>query len=439
MNRLKSILPLLIFAGILWGCETTDPLVNDVQVGLVSGNYEMALEATEQALTENPENSIAHYYKGLVLATQAEGISDPAERRDLYEQSKSSFDRAKELMEALPEEERPSEYQELDDTVISFWAEEFNSGVNILTDDSLNAATPQPNETALSHFQNAVTINPDSSRTYQVISSTYFNMGNMEQAISSYEEAMERLENPTKEDYEYLISLYLQDGPYDKAIELAQQAREDFPDETVFVQFQVDAYIQSGERERAIELVQGLIEQEPNNPQYRRVLGTQVYQDVTRISNEVTDLYGEMFELNQELRNLEGSELEEAEQEVEEIQSQITEMESQIDELVDLSAQEMKKVVELEPEDESANYILGIIYQNYAANLFERRNNITDNEQAREFDERARENLRTALTYYERAAELNPDDPEYWQSLFQVYTTLGMEEEAQEAMEKAGL
>jgi len=98
----------------------------------------------------------------------------------------------------------------------------------------------------------------------------------------------------------------------------------------------------------------------------------------------------------------------------------------------------MERVVELEPDSESANFILGIIYQNRAANLFERRNNTTDNEIAEQLDSQARDNLRNALIYYERAAEINPDNPENWQSLFQVYTTLGMEEEAEEAMERAG-
>ena len=68
-----------------------------------------------------------------------------------------------------------------------------------------------------------------------------------------------------------------------------------------------------------------------------------------------------------------------------------------------------------------------------------RRNNTVDNEVAQQLDNEARQNLQEALIYYERAAELDPDDTETWQSLFQVYTTLGMEEKAMEAMEKAGL
>jgi len=167
-------------------------------------------------------------------------------------------------------------------------------------------------------------------------------------------------------------------------------------------------------------------------------LGTQIYQSVEELGNEASDMYEELFELRQEVRGLSGEERAEAEERIEELSQEIDEIEADIDELTQISVEQMEKVIELEPESESANFILGIIYQNRAANLFERRNNTTDNAQANEYDTMARDVLRDALVYYERAAEINPDNPENWQSLFQVYTTLGMEEKAAEAMEKAG-
>lgn len=436
MNRFKSFLLLLTLVGFMWGCETTDPFVNDVQIGLVAGDYELAMEAVDEALEENPDNSVAHYYKGIVLGNQAADTEDPSERKDLYAQARESFMTSKELMEA--EEERPSEYEEIDTSMTAFWAEEYNTAVNILTDDSTRNATENPNETSIIHLDNAATINPDSARTFQVMSSAYFNNNDVENAISSYEKAMALLDNPEIEDYEYIISLYLSEGPAEKAIEYSEQAREDFPDESVFVQFLADGYIQSGERDRGIAIVQELIDEDPENAQYRRVLGTQIYQTVDELNSRASDLYEEQYDLRQQSRNMSGSELEDAESQIEELQAEIDEIETDIDELVEIASTEMKTVVELEPNDEEANFILGIIYQNHAANLFERRNNTTENDVAQEFDQEARENLQEALVYYERAAELNPDNPEYWQSLFQVYTTLGMEEEAEEAMERAG-
>jgi tetratricopeptide (TPR) repeat protein len=422
---------------LFWACETTDPLVNDVQVDLVTGNFESALETVNTALEQDSSNYVAHYYKGIVLASQAWEMEPPSTRQPVYENARSSFDSAKDLMEAQPEE--PEELEQLTNSVVSFWADEYNMAVNIQNDDSLFNATENPYETSLAHLENAVTINPDSAMTYQVLSSTYYQVDQVDQAIESYENAMELLEQPAPEDYEYLVSLYLYNNNYEEAIELSEEGREIYPEETMFVQFLADAYIQAGDRDRAISLVEELIDSEPNNPQYRRVLGTQVYQSVERISNQVSDLYEELFELRQAARNQRGQELEQTQTEIESLESEIESMEQEIDELSAISIREMEAVVELVPEDEEANFILGVIYQNRAANLFERRNNTMDNEEAADYDRRAKENLEKARQYYERAAEINPENPENWRSLFQVYTALGMEEEAEDAMEKAGM
>jgi len=128
------------------------------------------------------------------------------------------------------------------------------------------------------------------------------------------------------------------------------------------------------------------------------------------------------------------------EEELEDVRERIDILQEESSELTDVAINNMEKVVELLPQDDEAYNILGIIYQNKAANLFEQRNSIVDdNELVQELDNRAREALQEARQYYERAAEINPDTPEYWESLFQVYTTLGMEEEARDAMQKAGM
>lgn len=438
MKRYKIFLPILLLAGLFWACETSDPFVNEVTLGIFTDDFESALQVTEDAITEDPNNYVAHYYKGVVLTAWADSFEDPSERRSYYERARESFDTAEELMAQL--EETPSELQELYDTVVGYWADEYNAGVNIQTDDSLFNATPDPFETSLKYFYNAATINPDSAMTYQVMASTYFKLEDIDNAISSYEKALSLIDRPEIDDYEFIISLYLYDNRHEEALELSQEALELYPDQTSFVQFLADAYIQAGQRDEAVALIEGLIEEEPNNPQYHRVLGTQVYQRVDQLTSEVNELYREMFDLNIEARSLSGSEREEINSRIDEMEAQIEEREEVIDEHTQVALREMHRVVELQPENESANFILAIIYQNRAANLFERRNNVVDNsELVAEYDSRARENLEQARIYYEKAAEINPDNPENWHSLFQVYTGLGMEEEALEAMEKAGL
>lgn len=437
MKSYKLFFPIIALAAILLACETTDPFVNDVTVNIFTGDYDTALQITEDAITENPDNYVAHYYKGVVLAALAESFENPTDRKPYYERSRASLDTAKGLMEN--QEETPGELQELYDTIVGYWADEYNRGVNIQTDDSLFNITPDPYRTSMAYFENAVTINPDSAMTYQVMASTYFQMDDIDNAISVYETVMSLLDPPQIEDYEFLISLYLFENSFEPAIRYSEEARELYPDESSFVQFLADAYIQSGDREKAVELIEALIAQEPDNPQYRRVLGTQIYQSVDRTTVEVTELYRELFDLNIDLRGLSGAERTETESRMAEIQQEINRLEAEIDEFTKVSIEQMERVVELEPDSESANFILAIIYQNKAANLFERRNNIINDQNLYEsFDDSARENLEQARIYYEAAAEINPENTDNWQSLFQVYTQLGMDEEALEAMEKAG-
>lgn len=432
MKRYTPILLIILFLSFLWSCETTDPLVNEVQISLFTGDYETALETVNNAIEINPDNYIAHYYKGVVLSSQAYEMEPASARKDVYAQARESLERARELMEA--QEETPDELEELNESIVSYWADEYNMAVNYQNDDSLFNATPEPYQVSLDHLENAVTINPDSAMTYQVISSTHFQLNNVDQAITTYETAMDMLEEPAESDYEYLISLYLYDNRYDKAIDLSEEALDNYEGNSVFVQFLADAYIQSGERDKAIELVEGLIREEPDNPQYRRVLGTQVYQSVEALTSELSDLYEELFELRRQSGNAQES----TQAQLQQLETEIDRREAEIDELTDISIREMEEVVRMEPESEDANFILGIIYQNRAANLFERRNNTNDNAESNRYDAMAREVLDEARTYYERAAEINPDNPDNWQSLFQVYTILNMEEEAEEAMRRAG-
>ncbi len=437
MKSYKLFFPIIALAAMLLACETTDPFVNDVTLNIFTGEYETALQITEDAITENPDNYLAHYYRGIVLAAWAETFENPTDRKPYYERSRASLDTAKGLMQ--DQAETPEELQELYDTVIGYWAEEYNAGVNIQTDDSLFSATPDPFRTSLAHFENAATINPDSAMTYQVMASTYFQMDEIDNAIEVYETAMTLLNPPMVDDYEFLISLYLFENRYDSAIRSSEEALELYPDETSFVQFLADAYIQSGDRDKAVELIEALIAAEPDNPQYRRVLGTQIYQSVDRTTVEVTELYREMFDLGIELRGQSGAQRAETEARMADMQERIDQLEAEIDEFTAISIEQMERVVELEPESESANFILAIIYQNRAANLFERRNNVVnDADLVASLDRRARENLQQARVYYEAAAEINPENTDNWQSLFQVYTQLGMEEEALDAMEKAG-
>lgn len=435
--KIKPLFILILTVGILWGCETPDPLIRDARLALQTFDYEASLAAAEQALEEDSTNALAYYYKATALGSIAEDLQPPSDRLPYYEDMYESYQNAKRFGSQM--DRVPSEIDNIDDIITSIWATEHNSGAEMMTEDSLRQVTDNPDQVARDHFVNAITVQPDSSISYVVLASIQYQLGDVEEATRTYETAMSKMDEPVFEDYEFMISLYFVQNRYDEARDLSLEAMERYPDEPTFVQFLADSYLETGETEEAINLIRTLIEDDPNNPQFYFVLGTQLYRSAEVHLNEASNNYQRIYQMQDQMAQLSSSEQEDLQQQIDAIRAEAEEAEREGNELAELAVEEIKSSIELNPQDDNAYNVLGIIYQNKAAALFDKRNNTRDNELAREYDEQAREELTQSMEYYERAAELDPNNTNYWQSLFQVYTTLGMDEEAEEAMNRAGL
>lgn len=436
--NIKPILLVLLTLGIILGCETQDPLIRDTRDSIQSQDFETAIELTEKALEADSSNALAHYYQATAYGSMAEDIEPPSDRKKYYEDMVKSMNLARKFFEEM--EERPDEYEMISDVINSVWANEHNAGADIMINDSLRQATENPEQKAMAHFENAITIQPDSALSYSVLSSILFNTGEVERAISVFEQAMARMDKPEVEDYDYLINLYFIQNRYEDAMELSEEAREAYPDEDSFVQYLADSYLQTGEPDKAIELIRGLIENDPDNPQYYYVLGTQIYQASQRLQNEATTLFQRAWQMEEQLHQLTPEEQEDLKAKISELKEEAKDLEEEAIEMENESIEEIKTSIELRPDDDGAYNVLGIIYQNRAAAIFDKRNNVRDDNQlAMEYDRQAREKLEVAMENYEEAAELNPEETNYWESLFQVYTNLNMQEKANEAMEKAGI
>lgn len=438
IKKLPHVL-LTLLVGILVGCGSSNPLADEAQSNIESQNFEEALSAAEKSIEESPEDPIGYYYKGVALGEMAGAEEDPEARTETYKEMNDAFEKAQEV--ASEAENVPGEVERIEEVKNVLWQTEHNRAVELATDDSLKGTVDEPLQLSMHHLKNATNIQPDSLLSWDVLSQVSAMNKNFEEAAGAKEKYVSAAQDTSLEanDYLQLASYHFQLDNQEDVVVSLEEGHERFPDNQEIVSNLADAYQRIGEPEKAISTVEKLVEEEPENPQYHLVLGTQIYQQALSITDSLSENSDQLLELRQSLNESGDSEKQSIEQEITSLEQENEQLQSEIDELTDRAEEALNTVLEYRPDDDAAYNTLGIIYQNKAKAVFDRRNQTTDNEEAAELDEQGQGFLEEAMGNYERAAEIDPDNQEYWKSLFSIYTALGMDEKAQEAMEKAGM
>ncbi len=105
----------------------------------------------------------------------------------------------------------------------------------------------------------------------------------------------------------------------------------------------------------------------------------------------------------------------------------------------DQAVEKYTKAIEIDPEHFEANFNLAVIYYNRGANEFKKANNLSLNEyqqKGEEIEDRGRVQFRISLPYWEKAAELQPDDLATLENLQAVYVRLKMMDKANDVSAK---
>ncbi len=416
-----------------------DPNIESAKLNLSRKDYVKALESIDTAIETNPANPLAWYYRGYVLSEQ--GKSRPAaERAEYYTQADAAFTEAEKLYEAAPSAGK--EYALIDVMRTNIWVEEYNAAIGQLQGDE--AKTDEQYALSLVHLDNAFAIQPDSISTLDIAGEVHLMRNDYEAALTSFQQAAN---SGAPEPFRYvrLGQLFVQMQRYDEAITALTEGRTKFPGDLEITQGMADAYLQKGDTENAIAVLRELITVEPENAQYRLVYAIQIYDITTGLADEIRALNGSIEETNRMIREEERktrpdrSLLTNYRATRDGYMADVARLESRSDDLTAQAEVELKKAVELNPTDARPYYVLGIINQNRASAAFDKRNATEDNAKANEFDAMGKKFLEDSLPNYEKAAELDPENTEYWLSLFRVYTALGMTDKALEAQQKAGL
>jgi tetratricopeptide (TPR) repeat protein len=426
-------LPHLLIAllvSIVIGCASSNPLADEAQSNIENQNYQAALASAEKAIEQYPDDPLGYYYKAVALGEIAGDQEDPAARAEYYEKMNESFEEAEQV--ASKAEKTPGEIERIGAVKNLLWQTEHNRAVELATDDSLKATVNDPLGDSMQHLKNATIVQPDSLLSWNVLSQVAAMNQEYNEAASAKQHYMDAAVDTTLEtqDFMQLASYYYQLDDQQKVLEVFEDAAKLFPEDEEIISNLADAYNRTGQPEKAISTVEKLVEQDPENPQYRLVLGTQIYQQALTYSDTISTNRERIEQLQQEGGN---------EQQIAELEAEIERLQPKVDELTNNAEKELNTALEYREDDDAAYNTLGIIYQNRAKDVFEERNRTADNQKAMELDKKGKELLEKSMGYYEKAAEIDPENQEYWRSLFSIYTTLGMDEKARDAMEKAGM
>lgn len=435
-KKLTSYFVITLFIGVLVGCGSSNPFVDEAQSNIKSQNFEAALSAAEQSIQNQPDDPLGYYYKAVALGEIAD-TKDPSARKEYYERMNEAFTKAREV--AAKAEDTPSEVERIDAVKNTLWQSEHNKAISYASDDSVKKTVPNPLDVSIAHLNNATTIQPDSVLSWDVKAQVYYMNDDLEGAVTAMEEVMELKDNPTAEDYARMAGYYSLAEMPEKAIAILEEGQEKYPVNKDIATRLADAYTNAGKTQKAIATIEALIEKEPENPQFHLVLGTQIYKTVLTLSDSLKANSDKIFDLQQELKSAQGSKAGQLKQQITELEQANEQLQSRITSLTEKATKELNTVLEYRPNDATAYNTLGIIYQNKASALFDKRNRTNDNQLAAKIDAQAKEALRQSMKYYESAAEIDPDNQDYWKNLFSIYTALGMDKKAEEAMKKAGM
>ncbi|AXJ00163.1 hypothetical protein CYPRO_0886 [Cyclonatronum proteinivorum] len=428
-----------LLGSIMLACAS-DPNIESAKLNLRNADFQGVIASAEAALEENPENADAFYYKGAAWLEIAE--EQPVDqRRDALQNARTNMLRADELF--TEQEISSNESQTAIPLLVNRWRDEYSQGISGIDFEGENP--PEVLQLAIQHVYNAHTVMPDSTMNLDALSELYFMSNDVDNAAKYMREAIDQAAEPDLSRYQRLTYFFMLQENNEGTLEILEVAAEVFPDEIFFVQEQANIFFRMGETEQAMAVLEDLIARDESNAQYRLVFGSQIYQEYLNLTQDVAAMYDELFDLNQEFRELarqsnpSAAAVRDVESRIDAVQDQIRAMDERRFAIADRAEEQLMIAFELEPNEPNTTYTLGAINENRGLALVDQINNLFDDDMDfSEMEQQAMDFFRASLPFYEKTAELEPEETDNWMKLFQLYTRLGMQEEAERAAERAG-
>lgn len=388
------IASLVLAFGFFIGCSTLQSSNSNSEKDFSTKQLQQRIDSLDQQIKSGNTNPDLYYQKGKFLTELAQKRDNPVQRTSPYTDARKSLAQADELYQGS---------EKVQELLKVTWSIEHNQGVKILQSDT----TGSPDfSRAAAHFNNATIIIPDSAISYKMKARAFYRDQQSQKAIKTLEDARQNADDIPTLLLEQLAFLYLENDQPKKAVEVYEQA-ESFSDRNLNLLHGLsNAYINAGQHKKAVDLLQQLIESDPENIVYSQTLSRELY-----------------FLAAEQLDNI-ASDISEDENSSIKISS--------ADSLLNRSENQFKRILDENPEDEQLKLGFAKFYHN-SASKYQQLLPYVDSETKQQLEEKIEQYLSSSVPLLEQLSEERPEDKEVWQSLYQAYSYLGMEEKARNA------
>jgi len=406
---------LMLAFGLFFGCSTSLPPFDQAKNNFAKHDLTNALKSVNKEISAHPDNPDAYYLKGNILFEIARNNTDIADRKPTYHDMRDALTKSRQMYQKKGNSQ--VDVQNINDLLRNGWSNEVHHGLQLMKQDS--SVQDIDYQKSIHHFDNAITLIPDSTSAYQYRARAFYKVDKIDSALATLQKIPEQNSRKVTEQMAYL---YLENSDYDQAVKLYEETEFKYPEDINVLHGLTNAYIEREEHNKAVTLLDTLVSRRPNNPTYRLSYGTELYFLGTQ---KLDSLYESLKEATAEADSVQFSE--ENERKL-----------ADVDTLINHAEQQYLKANALQPYDRDIQYSTGIFYKN-AAIKYSGLSPFLSDTLLQQHSNKVQTYLKAAIPYLEKVVKNSPDNKEYWRNLYELYSYFGMTEKAAEAQKKADL
>jgi tetratricopeptide (TPR) repeat protein len=384
------MLSLALAFGIFFtlSCSTIQNTETTSSSGDDAATLQEKINEVNQEISANPNSAQLQVKKANLLYQRSQNMSQVENRNPIYQNIRDIADGYSSNLNIS---------NQLDEVLSKAWHLEKQTGMSLLQKNE--AVQSESFSKIVSHFENAITLIPDSLQTYSLLATSYYQHGNLNQAIATLEQAEDQHDSYEAAISEKLAYLYLESGDLSEAERRYSDLVDFDPDKLIYQHGLINVLILSDKHEQAVDMLEQLSEEYPTRYTYQESLATELYY----LFKTKTDSFVSVST---------DGEFSEEEQE----------------ELIDLLRSVhtiFETIQESFPTTEENLHRMASFYKNASTRLSQLP--ATNSE----LEEMEQNFMEYALPFWERLAEINSDNLGYINNLYQVYLELDMQEEAE--------